>query len=70
MGASERNEQARGAFRERLMSLDPKKRVFVDESGTNMTLAPLYGWVPKGEGLRQGPEELGEKCHTHRFPLR
>jgi transposase len=49
MGASERNEQARGAFRERLKSLDPKKLVFVDESGTNITLAPLYGWAPKGE---------------------
>jgi hypothetical protein len=41
MGATERNEQARGAFRERLKSLDPKKLVFVDESGTNITLAPL-----------------------------
>ena len=49
MGASERNEQARGAFRERLKSLDPKKLVFVDEIGTNITLAPLYGWAPKGE---------------------
>ncbi len=49
MGASERNEEARGAFRERLKSLDPNKLVFVDESGTNITLAPLYGWAPKGE---------------------
>jgi transposase len=49
MGASERDEQARSAFRERVKSLDPNKLVFVDESGTNITLAPLYGWAPKGE---------------------
>jgi transposase len=49
MGASERNEQARNAFRERLKLLDARKLVFVDESGTNITLAPLYGWAPKGE---------------------
>jgi transposase len=48
MGASERDEQARYAFGERLKLLDPKKLVFVDESGTNITLAPLYGWAPKG----------------------
>ena len=50
MGASERNEEARSAFREqRIKSLDPNKLVFVDQSGTNITLAPLYGWAPKGE---------------------
>ncbi len=49
MGASERDEEARSAFRERLKSLDLNKLVFVDESGTNITLAPLYGWAPKGE---------------------
>jgi DDE superfamily endonuclease len=49
MGASERDEEARSAFRERIKSADPKRLVFVDESGTNITLAPLYGWAPKGE---------------------
>jgi transposase len=49
MGASERDEKARSAFRERLKLLDPNKLVFVDESGTNITLAPLYGWAPKGQ---------------------
>jgi transposase len=49
MGASERDEKARSAFRESVKRLDPKKFVFVDESGTNITLAPLYGWAPKGE---------------------
>ena len=49
MGASERDEEARGSFRERLKNLDSNKLLFVDESGTNITLAPLYGWAPKGE---------------------
>jgi hypothetical protein len=49
MGASERDEQARSAFREHVKLLDPRKFVFVDESGINITLAPLYGWAPKGE---------------------
>ena len=49
MGASERDEKARSAWRERVKPLDPRKLVFVDESGTNITLAPLYGWAPKGE---------------------
>jgi transposase len=49
MGASERDEEARGAWRESVKSLDPNKLIFVDESGTNITLAPLYGWAPKGE---------------------
>ena len=62
MGATERNEQARGAFRERLKSLDPKKLVFVDESGTNITLAPLYGWAPKEEsGSTERLQETGRK---------
>jgi transposase len=49
MGASERDQRARSAFRARVRFLDPRKLVFVDESGTNITLAPLYGWAPRGE---------------------
>jgi DDE superfamily endonuclease len=50
MGASERDQAARrSAWRDRVKLLDPKRLVFVDESGTNITLAPLYGWAPKGQ---------------------
>ena len=49
MGASERDQRARSVFRARVRFLDPRKLVFVDESGTNITLAPLYGWAPRGE---------------------
>jgi hypothetical protein len=27
----------------------PERLVFVDEMGTNTSLAPLYAWAPKGE---------------------
>ena len=32
--------------------LDPRKLVFVDECGTHTSLAPLYGYSPKGERLK------------------
>jgi transposase len=31
---------------------DPERLVFVDEMGTNTSLAPLYAWSPKGERAR------------------
>jgi hypothetical protein len=32
-------------------TLDPGRLVFVDECGTHTSLAPLYGYCPKGERL-------------------
>jgi hypothetical protein len=32
--------------------LDPAKLVFVDECGTHTSLAPVYGYSPKGERLK------------------
>jgi transposase len=52
LGATERDEEARSAFRERLRSVDPKRLVFVDESSTNVALTPRYGRAPKGERAR------------------
>jgi hypothetical protein len=68
LAASERNEEARSAWRaapgvQRLAcsawraapgvqsqpsstQLDPQQFVFVDESGTNLSLTRLYGWAP------------------------
>jgi len=45
MGASEGDEQARSAWRKRVVRLlDPKRLIFVDECGTNdvVALGPLY----------------------------
>jgi transposase len=49
VGASERDEKERSAWRSRLSKLDPHKLVFVDESGTNISLTTLYARAPKGE---------------------
>jgi len=49
LGATERDEEARSAFRERLRGVDPKRLVFVDESSTNIALSPRYARAPKGE---------------------
>src|SRR5215218_10319696 len=32
--------------------VDPSRLVFVDEMGVHTSLAPLYGYAPKGERLR------------------
>lgn len=47
--ASERDEQARGAWRERLKGVDPGRLMFVDECSTNVALVPRYALSPKGE---------------------
>jgi hypothetical protein len=36
--------------------VDPTKLVFVDECGTHTSLAPVYGYCPKGERLRLYPK--------------
>jgi len=41
-----RDEQARTAWREAVAQLDPEQFVFVDESGTTISLTRLYGWAP------------------------
>jgi transposase len=46
LAASERDEQARTAWRAVVAQLDPGQLVFVDESGTNSSVTRLYGWAP------------------------
>jgi transposase len=46
LAASERDEEARHAWREAVAALDPEQFVCVDESGTNISLTRLYGWAP------------------------
>ena len=48
MGASERNQEARAAWREHLKHLDARKLVVIDECGSNIGLTPLYARAPKG----------------------
>jgi hypothetical protein len=54
LGASERDEFLRAAFREMVISsIEPDRLVFVDECSSNTSLAPLYGWARKGERAHQ-----------------
>jgi transposase len=46
LAASERDEEARKAWRAAVAQLDPEQFVLVDESGTNSSLTRLYGWAP------------------------
>jgi transposase len=46
LAASERDEEARAAWRAAAAQLDPEQLVFVDESGTHTALTRLYGWAP------------------------
>lgn len=48
MGASERDEWLRLLWRTELSKVDAKLLVFVDECGTNTSLAPLYAYALKG----------------------
>jgi hypothetical protein len=48
LGASERSEEARAAWREQLKQLDAKQLVVLDECGSNIGLTPLYARAPKG----------------------
>jgi transposase len=61
MGASERDEQARSAWRKQVRLLDPRRLVFVDECGTNVALAPLYARAPKGQrAFGKAPRNWGK----------
>jgi transposase len=46
LAASERDEEARSAWRADAAQLDPEQLVLVDESGTNISLTRWYGWAP------------------------
>ena len=46
VAASERDEEARAAWREEVAARDPEQFVLVDESGTHPALTRLYGWAP------------------------
>lgn len=44
-----------------ISSIEPERFVFVDECSSNTSLAPLYGWAPKGERARQkAPRNWGK----------
>lgn len=47
--------------------VEPERLIFVDECGTHTSLAPIYGYAPRGERLRLSvPRKRGKP--THNFP--
>jgi transposase len=46
LAASERDEEARHAWRAAVAQLDAEQLVCVDESGTHSAVTRLYGWAP------------------------
>ena len=52
IGATERNEEERAAWRENASQLPTDHLVFIDECGSNIALTPLYARAPKGERAR------------------
>ena len=59
LAASERDEEARRAWREAVAQRDPEQLVFVDESGTHTSLTRLYGWAPHNQ------RAAGSVPHNH-----
>ena len=49
LGANERNEDERAAWRAAVSPLPAQQLVFVDECGSNIALTPIYARAPKGE---------------------
>jgi transposase len=49
LGATERNEEARAAWRDQLNQRDAHKLVVIDECGSNISLTPLYARSPTGQ---------------------
>ena len=61
LGATERDEEARVAFKERLRGVDTSRLVLVDESSTNVALTPRYGRAPREERTRgKAPRNWGK----------
>jgi transposase len=51
--ATERDEFLRAAWRVLVAAVvEPERLIFVDECGTHTSLAPIYGYAPRGERLR------------------
>jgi transposase len=61
LGATERDERKRSAFKHRLRGVDPERLVFVDESSTNVAMVPRYGRAPRGErAFGKAPRNWGK----------
>ncbi len=46
--AGERDEKARAAFRQTLRTINPRKLIFLDETGVRYGMSRIYGYAPIG----------------------
>jgi transposase len=61
LGATERDERNRSAFRERLEGVEPERLIFVDESSTNIAMVPRYARAPRGRrAFGKAPRNWGK----------
>lgn len=62
LGASERKEAERTAWREKTQGVDAKRLVIVDETGSNLGMTPLYAWAKRGKrAYGSAPRNYGKK---------
>lgn len=60
LSACERDEAARAAWRERCAGIDPRRFVFIDETGSHLGLVRLYARAPRGErAVGRAPRNRG-----------
>ena len=65
LSASERDEAARAAWRERVAGIDPTRFVFVDETGSHLGLTRRYARAPRGErAVGSAPRNRGKNRTT------
>ena len=65
LSASERDEAAREAWRERTRGIDPRRFVFIDETGSHLGLTRLYARAPRGErAVGRAPRNRGRARTT------
>jgi transposase len=49
LGASERDEAARAAWRDDVATVRPEDLVFLDETGSHLGYTPTHAWAPRGQ---------------------
>ena len=49
LGASERDEAERAAWRDEVAAVRPEDLVFLDETGSHLGYTPTHAWAPRGQ---------------------
>jgi transposase len=61
LGASERDEAERAAWRDEVAAVRPEDLLFLDETGSHLGYTPTHAWAPRGQRARAAaPVNRGE----------